>query len=267
MKFGIIGYGNLGKALVRGMVHTGVNQEKIFVNARTEKTRATAKEEYGKINITDNKEELVRMTDVIVLVVEPKNSADVLNDIGKYSIDGKAIISLMAGITRDEISQMLAKQGRTARIVRVMPNIAIANANGILGITYDEADYDEIQEVVQVFDRLGYMLKLDETQLDYVTVTAASGLAFAASLMNAYQEASNILLCNNLQSREITLHIFENVIDMMKSENCSFEDIVKRITTKGGTTEAGMNSLNQDMIMETLKKCVQSSYDKVNRIK
>ena len=147
-----------------------------------------------------------------------------------------------------------------------MPNIAIANANGILGMTYEETDYEEIKNVITVFEKLGYVLKLEEEQLDYVTVTAASGLAFVASLMNSYQSACNVLLDNDIQSKEITLRVFGNVIDIVKKENCSFEGVTKRITTKGGTTEAGMNCLNQDAITNTLEDCVKKSYDKCRKI-
>lgn len=267
MKLGIIGYGNLGKALVRGLVCTGVAETDIIINARSEKTRSVVKEDFDHVYVTEGKRELLEKADAVILVVEPKNAAEVLKELGSYdAIEEKIIISFMAGITRQEIRHMLDVQERDVKIIRVMPNIAISNGNGILGIAYDDTDYETIREVVHTLGLLGYMLKLDEDSLDCITVTAASGLAFGASLMNAYQKASNVLLQDEDQSREITIRVFENIIDMMKRENCSFEDIVGRITTKGGTTEAGMKCLKQEIITETLAECVRKSYDRAKNI-
>ena len=74
MRIGIIGYGHLGKALVRGLVATGFSQNDIAINARTQKTRDCVREEFKDIYVTDNKEELVNRADVIVLITEPKSA-------------------------------------------------------------------------------------------------------------------------------------------------------------------------------------------------
>lgn len=266
MRIGIIGYGHLGKALVRGLVLTGFSQNDIVINARTQKTRDCVRDEFKDIYVTDNKEELVNRTDVIILITEPKNAAEVLNEIKDYEIDAKIIVSFMAGITIAEIRNMLGGKQNTVNLLRVMPNIAIQDGNGVIGVTYEEQDCEKFQDVLNVLKKLGYVLRLDEDSLNHITVTAASGLAFAACMMNSYQKASNTLFNDDEKSKEITIRIFENVIHMVKKENCSFDDIVCRITTKGGTTEAGMKHLNQELITENLEACMKKSYEKSNNI-
>lgn len=266
MKIGIIGYGNLGKALVRGLVSTGFSQNDIVINARSQKTRDSVQDEYKDIYVTDNKEELVNQTNVIILITEPKNAKEVLNEIKDYNIDEKIIVSFMAGITIAEIRNMLGEKHSTVKLFRVMPNIAIQDGNGVLGVAYAEEDYEIFQDVLNVLNKLGYVLKLNEDLLNYITVTAASGLAFAACLMNSYQKASNTLINDDEKSKEITIRIFENVINMIRREECSFDDIISRITTKGGTTEAGIKNLNQELITDSLKVCMKKSYEKANNI-
>ena len=266
MKIGIIGYGNLGKALVRGLILTGFSQNDIEINARTQKTIDSVQDEYKDIYVTDNKEELVNRTDVIILITEPKNAKEVLNEIKDYKIDKKIVVSFMAGITIAEIRNMLGEKQNTVKLFRVMPNIAIQDGNGVIGVAYAEEDYEIFQDVLNVLNKLGYVLKLDEDSLNYITVTAASGLAFVACLMNSYQKASNTLINDDEKSKEITIRIFENVINMIKREDCSFDDIICRITTKGGTTEAGIKNLNQELITENLKVCMKKSYEKAKNI-
>ena len=266
MRIGIIGYGNLGKALVRGLILTGFSQKDIDINARTQKTRDSVRDEFKDIYVTDNKEELVNRTDVIILITEPKNAKEVLTEIKDYKIDAKIVVSFMAGITIAEIRNMLGEKHNTVKLFRVMPNIAIQDGNGVIGVAYAEEDYEIFQDVLNVLNKLGYVLKLDEDSLNYITVTAASGLAFAAFMMNSYQKASNTLINDEEKSKEITIRIFENVINMIKKEDCSFDDIICRITTKGGTTEAGMKNLNQELITENLEICMKKSYEKTNNI-
>lgn len=266
MRIGIIGYGRLGKALVRGLILTGFSQKDIDINARTQKTRDSVRDEFKDIYVTDNKEDLVNRTDVIILITEPKNAKDVLNEIKAYKIDSKIVVSFMAGITIAEIRNMLGEKQNTVKLFRVMPNIAIQDGNGVIGVTYEEQDYEIFQDVLNVLNRLGYVLKLDEDSLNHITVTAASGLAFAACMMNSYQKASNALINDDEKSKEITIRVFENVINMVKREECSFDDIVCRITTKGGTTETGMKHLNQELITENLEICMKKSYEKTNNI-
>jgi len=266
MKIGIIGYGNLGKAFVKGLVLTGFSQSDIVINARTEKTRDSVRNEFKDIYVTAGKEELVNQTDVVVLITEPINAKEVLDEIRAYDIDGKIVISFMAGITMAEIRNALGDKQNAVKLVRVMPNIAIQEGNGVLGITYEESDGEAIQAILNVLKKLGYVLKLDENSLNYITVTAASGLAFVASLMDSYRKACNTLFDNGEISKEITLRVFENVIDMVKKEDCSFEDIVHRIATKGGTTEAGMKHLNQEQITKNLENCMEKSYEKARNI-
>ncbi len=266
MRIGIIGYGHLGKALVRGLVLTGFSQNDIDINARTQKTRDSVRDEFKNIYVTGNKEELVNRTDVIILVTEPKNAKEVLNEIKDYKIDEKIIVSFMAGITIEEIRNMLGEKHNTVKLFRVMTNIAIQDGNGVIGVTYEEQDFEIIQDILNVLKTLGYVLRMDEESLNYITVTSASGLAFAACMMKSYQKASNTLINDDEKSKEITIRVFENVINMIKEEDCSFDDIIGRITTKGGTTEAGMKNLNQELITENIGLCMKKSYEKANNI-
>ena len=266
MKLGIIGYGNLGKAFVRGLVLADFPQNDIMINARTEKTRECVRKEFQDIHVTDSKEELVNWADVVVFIVEPFNAKEVLGEIKDYNIDGKVLISFMAGITLAEIRNALGDKQNAVKLIRVMPNIAIQDGKGVIGVTCEDTDAEGVQNILSVLKKLGYVLESDEDSLNYITVTAASGLAFAASVMDSYQKAANTLFGDDEISKEITLRVFENAIDMVKKEGCSFEDMVRRITTKGGTTEAGMKHLHPEQITEYLESCMKRSYEKTKNI-
>ena len=147
MKIGIIGYGNLGKAFVKGLVSTGFNQNDIVINAKTKKTRDSIGNDFNDVYVTANKEELVNKSDVIILIIEPMNAKEVLNEIKAYNINQKIIISFMAGITMAEIRNELGEKQNAVKLIRVMPNIAIQEGNGVLGITYNDSDYEGLRHL------------------------------------------------------------------------------------------------------------------------
>ncbi len=262
MNIGIIGFGHLGKALVSGLVKSGVSHENIIINARSEKTIETAKSMYPNIIVERKKEELVHMADAIVLVMEPQNAKVVLEELSTLSISDKAIISFMAGVKMADIRAMLHDEGEKYKIIRMMPNVSIAHGNGIIGVTgqYDSA------ELREVFAGLGDVIELDEEHLEYITITAASGLAFAAYMMNAYMNATEKLLGDNEVSGRITKKVFENVLETIEGENISFDELITRIATKGGTTEAGVQVLTQSGMGEIVKECFDAGVQRCNHV-
>ncbi len=262
MNIGIIGFGHLGKALVAGLVKSGVPSEHIVINARSEKTIETAKSMYPNITVVRKKEELVHMVDVIVLVMEPQNAKGVLEELSTLAISDKAIISFMAGVKIADIRAMLHDESEKYQIIRMMPNVSIAHCNGIIGVT---GQYDSV-ELQEIFAKLGDVIELDEEHLEYITIIAASGLAFAAYMMQAYMNASEKLLGDEEISKRITKKVFENVLETIDGENISFDELIARIATKGGTTEAGVHVLTQSDMGEIVEECFGAGVQRCNHV-
>lgn len=264
--FGIIGYGKLGSAFTKGLVGAGISENNIYLTARSEDTKNKIRNDFPESTVCDSKEVLVSHSDIIFLIVEPANAYTVIQELNTCDVTGKVIVSLMAGITRRDISDMFGNIEHSVPIIRIMPNIAIAENNGVIGISYDDSESELVNYVVQVMGKLGYLLRLKESELETVTVTAASGIAIAASLMNSYQIACNQLFHDEKKSLDITLKVFENLIHVMKNEEITFKELMNRIATKGGTTEAGILHLDQETVTQTLCECMQASYEKASNI-
>ena len=93
MKIGLIGFGNLGKAFISGLVKSGVHYNDICVTAKTRRTMNSVNELYPQIQVFSEKEELIRRSDVIVLCIEPRNTGEVCLEIQKQCFKDKMIIS------------------------------------------------------------------------------------------------------------------------------------------------------------------------------
>ena len=266
MNIGIIGAGHLGKALVAGLVQSGMKQEQIILNARSKETLDAQKRVYPGIRTTADKKELAEKADVIVLVVRAQNAGEVLAEIKETNLRNRTIVSFMAGVTLHDMREALQDSRKEYRLVRMMPTVGISICKGVIGISCEE-DSAIPEDVTDLFRPLGYLISLPEEKLESITICAASGLAFTAALMKAYRDASNRLIGDLPVSEEITLRVFENVIETVRTEGNTFEKLIGKISTKGGTTEAGMNVLENSGLDEIIGKCLDTAYARVSGLK
>ena len=182
MNIGIIGTGHLGKALIAGLVRSGVKQNRIILNARTAETMDAIKRIYPCINVTTSKQDLVTASDIIVIIVRSQNALEVFAEIREMDLSGKTIVSFMAGVSLNDMREMLQDTSKEYRLIRMMPNLGISLCKGVIGICC-ENDSEETEEALNLFRPLGYLINLPEEKLESITICAASGLAFAAYLM------------------------------------------------------------------------------------
>ncbi len=164
MKIGIIGAGHLGKALIAGLTQSGMKQEQITLNARSKETLEAQKQKYPGMEITTDKKELAAKADIIVLVVKAQNAGEVLAEIGETDLNGKTIISLMAGVTLDDMRKMLKNTGCEYRLLRMMPTVGISICKGVTGVSWENGQTIS-EEVMDLFRPLGYLIPLPEEKL------------------------------------------------------------------------------------------------------
>lgn len=266
MKIGIIGAGHLGKAFIAGLIRSGMEPQQIILNVRSAETANAVRRVYPGIHVTEDKKELAAEADMIVVVVKARNAGDVFTEIRDTDLADKTIISFMAGVTLNDMRDMLRGAHGEYRLVRMMPNVGIALCKGVIGVCCEE-DSSGTKPAVDVFRRLGYIIRLPEEKLENITICAASGLAFTAYLMKAYRDSCDRLIRDAAVSEEIALHVFENVADMVRSGDNTFESLIEQISTKGGTTEAGISALRNSDLDGIINQCLDSAYARVNELK
>lgn len=266
MNIGIIGTGHLGKALIAGLVRSGVEPGRIILNARTAETMDAIKRVYPRINVTASKKNLVAESGIIVIVVRSQNARDVLSEIKEMDLSDKTVVSFMAGISLSDMREMLQDTRREYRLIRMMPNLGISLCKGVIGVSC-ENESAETEETMDIFRQLGYLINLPEEKLESITICAASGLAFAAYLMKEYKNSCNRLIDDPVISEEITTRVFENVIEIIRNEDKSFESLIEQISTRGGTTEAGISKLQDSNLDGIINQCIDSAYDRVSGLK
>ena len=234
MKIGLIGFGNLGKAFISGLVKSGFCHDNMCVTAKTQRTRNLVNELYPQIQVFEDKGKLIRYSDVVVLCVEPQNAEEICLEIQKQCFKDRLIISFMSGICISDLVRYLDGAIDATCVMRAMPNIAIFNCKGIIGLAHNMADDEQpelLPEIIKLFDGLGQVIEVKEDELEAVTVSAACGLAFAGTILKSYRDAIQFMLNDADLSKEVTLQLFEGVISLIREADVSFRQLNSIVAT------------------------------------
>ena len=162
MKIGFLGAGAMGGAILSGAINAGVlDPKQVYVSDMSDKI----KEKYAALgcNIVKDNEELGRAADIAVLAVKPQYAAPALAGFGS-TMDGKAVISIMAGVTVERLRKMIAGN---IRVLRTMPNTpALVNAGAFALCSETDLTADEKAFAEKLFGSIGIVEWMNEHLID-----------------------------------------------------------------------------------------------------
>ncbi len=266
-KIGIIGYGNMGSAIAeRVKIKYSVS---VF-----DKDKAKTKNAKG-IKVKNSIIDLVNRSEVIILAVKPQDFNDVLREI-KNLIKDQLIISIAAGVSTKYIQKILGK----GRIIRTMPNLPAQIGKGTIGICRSSsAKKKDLIFTKQLFARLGTVIIVDEKEINKVTAASGSGpgffarlielekidssdhekvVAFITNIIPSYFRAVEKLGLDKHKARLLATSTGVGTADYLHTSGLTAEELRKKVSSKKGTTEAGLKKLRGvATLLETLKAAVK----------
>ncbi|MCL2821000.1 MAG: NAD(P)-binding domain-containing protein [Oscillospiraceae bacterium] len=249
MKFGIIGYGNLGKAFASALICTGeIPACDISVYDSSEAALTAAKKESFNIYSADGINEMIKNTDIICIIVKSYVFEELAKNMDQSILKEKLVISMMAGVTFEQIYSLIGQ----VSLARVMPSIAIATNEGVIA-------YTKLPEKVSViFGKFGYAFETEPGNLEKATAFASCGFGFAAYLIDAFAKAGEKMGFPPETASHIAALTFKNA-----SGSSNFRETVKAVATPGGATEQGINHMDSNNIYEIVAEAMQKSYKHV----
>lgn len=267
MKIAFIGFGNLAKA-----IHNGLKNHKSLEFGYIDKNRIDT-----KIRKFDDINKLIHWADYVFLTIKPQDLKLVLEDIqdfirtrGNENVDNIVFISPAAGVNINYIENYLGKE---SSILRIMPNLAIQYnksvtaycSNKYLG---NEEDYGpaekRIELIIQILTELGRTVELAESDFDLFTALYGSGPAFILKLLESFMYKSLELGLPKDQVYEMVIELMNGTSSYMEnnSNQKSMRDLISKIASKGGTTEAGLNYFDQNNISNQIDEMINKAKEK-----
>lgn len=241
-KIGIIGLGNMGEALLKALLMSGIRNEDILFH-EIKLDRAQSIEKIYSIKNTKDARVLVENTDYIILAIKPQDARHTILEVAPFIDDKKVIISIMAGI---RMSDIISLAGKPIKIVRAMPNICAMVGSAATGISANsEVEKDELRDAVDIFSCLGNVIEVGEELMDAVTALGGSGPAFFLFFLEAMIEAGVKLGIPREKSKIMSLQVVKGTIKMLEEVGLHPSIMREMVTSPGGTTIAGITHLEK----------------------
>lgn len=200
--------------------------------------------------------------DLVVAAVKPQLIDDILADYAPHLAAGGYVLSIAAGYSAARLSALM----NDAPVVRTMPNLPAAIGRGVSGICPGpHASADHIAHAQEFMGRAGTTVTVEsEEKLDRVTAVAGSGPGYVFEIARAYAEAAMGQGFTEDEAREMVLGTIGGAIAMAaEPDAASLEELRNSVTSKGGTTAAGLQALNGDGGLSTrLHDTLQAAYDR-----
>ena len=247
MKITIIGGGNMGGAIARGLtqgslVKAGDITVVDFSQACLDNLKAFNKD----INVSKEIAGTLSDADVVVFAVKPWQIGDVLNDV-KYDLnyDKQLLISIAAGVPFELLNILLTKDDfdQTPVLFRVMPNTAIAVRESMTFIASYNAEPQHESLVADLFNELGKVIVISEEQMAAATALGSCGTAFAMRYIRAASEGGVELGFYPETAKNIVLQTVKGAAELLLSTSNHPESEIDKVTTPGGITIKGLNAM------------------------
>lgn len=251
-KIGIIGCGNMGAAIARGLVEKGIfAASSVFLNDKKKvKARVLARATGARsIGLA----QLACASDFLLVAVKPQDSAEILQGLSRFVSKKAVVISVMAGV---KIKTMMRLLKSNVAIARAMPNMGAVIGKSVTCVSFNRLVRDK-KSVTGIFSGVGEVIEVNEHELDAVTALAGSGPAYFFYLADAMIRAGKKMGLAEKHSRKLVLGTLEGASAILKgSGDISIAELIAKVASKGGTTEAALEVFRRGRIEKILEKAI-----------
>ena len=263
MKIAILGTGNLGNAIAKGVINSKLNVDSLYLTKRNLVELASWKNE-NKVHLTSSNSEAVQQSDIIIIAVQPKQLIEVLNDIKNHLIASKhTVISVVTGRKIEDIETYL---GSALPIIRCMPNTAIAVSQSMTCLCANKKGALHLETAKNIFNALGTTLFIEEKLMQAATVICASGIAFWMRLIRATTQGAIQLGFDAKEAQELAMQTCLGAASLLIKSGSHPEQEIDKVTTPSGCTISGLNEMEHQGLSSSLIKGLVVSYNKINQI-
>lgn len=263
-KFGFIGMGNMGSAIMRGLLNKYGADEMIFTDASKERMDAVTQE--TGVAHADSNADCVKQAKYVVLAVKPQVVRSVFAEIKDVITRDQVVISIVAGFGSADIQEGLGDQ---ARIVRSMPNTPAMVGEGMTGVCYDDALFDEEEKktIESFFLSFGKMERVDEKLIDVVGSASGCSPAYVYMFIEALADGC---VKNGLPRQTAYRMVAQAVLGSAKMVLESGKhpgELKDMVCSPGGTTIEGLAVLEECGFRGAVIKACDANYEKNKKLK
>ena len=260
-KIGFIGGGNMASSLLSGLIASGHSPQHLWVSDINPDTLKALAQNLT-VNTSTSNDTVINEVDVVVLAVKPQTLSSVAKSAAALIQQKKSlVVSIAAGINQHSLNQWL---GSDTAIVRCMPNtpaLVLTGATALHANTKVTAEQRNLAENILRSVGIALWVK-DESELDAVTAVSGSGPAYYFLLMEAMEKAALELGLNEVTARLLVQQTALGAAKIALESSESPEQLRKRVTSPGGTTQRAIETFEQGGFTELVSKALHAARDR-----
>ncbi|WP_347373046.1 pyrroline-5-carboxylate reductase [Aequorivita sp. Q41] len=264
MKVLIIGAGNMGLAYAEGMAKSPyLNRRNLMIyDVSAEKTLEL--KAIPNFNVYDTISECLPKADVVFIAVKPYHSDELFKTVKEMVNENQLFISIMAGISIGAIQEGLGIK----KVIRAMPNLPAKVGLGMTSFT-ESKEVSKI-ELIMVRNLLGTTGKAihvkNENFINASTGISGSGPAYVFYFMQSMMEAALKMGFSQNDSKILVTQTFEGAIALFNDSDLSPHAWMDRVASKGGTTRAALDSMENNNVKELIKEAAYAAFDRATEL-
>lgn len=260
-KIGIIGCGNLGSSILKGITLKNTSQQLIVSKRNTETIKDMFPE--SQVVVTTDNNRLLKEADVLIFALKPYTILSFLAE-HKDSLDASrhTIVSAATGISISEIQKVV---GDGFGIYRVMPNTATSVLESVTAICSTNDPLNREAEVIEIFEEIGTVIKINEDLMESATILGACGVAYVLRFMRAMIQGGIEVGFDAKTATSIVSQTMKGAAELIIQNNSHPEEEIDKVTTPKGCTIVGLNEMEHAGFSSALIKGIVASYQKIEQ--
>lgn len=263
-KIGFIGMGNMGRAIMSGLLKTYGPDELLFTAAHKEKMEAVTVE--TKVPFASSNRECAGSVNYLILAIKPQYFDQVFAEIRDAVSPDQVVISLAPGITISDITKRL---GGNVRVARAMPNTPAALGEGMTGLAYEAGAFtqEEKKEMELIFSSCGRVELVEERLMDAVGLVSGSSPAFVYMFIEALADGGVKYGLPRKTAYAMAAQTVLGSARMVLESDKHPGQLKDEVCSPGGTTIAGVSALEEWGMRNAVIKAADACYDKTQKMK
>jgi len=267
-KIAFVGGGNMASCLIGGMLAKGFSKDQIIVCEPSEQARQRLEATHGIKTTADNLS-AVSSADILVLAVKPQIMEAVASDLAPALGHSPTVVSIAAGIPIAALQGWLAADSDSSlNIVRAMPNTPAMVETGATGL-FAGGDLQPSQRatIESIFNAVGYVCWVEsEALIDAVTAISGSGPAYFFLIFEAMQRVGCEMGLDADTALQLTLQTALGAGRLAKQSNSSPQELRRQVTSPGGTTQAAIESLQDQHLDQIFKAAMNRALERAQQM-
>lgn len=255
-KITIIGSGNIGLSLARGLVNKAYcKADDITLTRRS--LKSLSEEAANGFKVSDNNKVAIYDAEVIVLAVLPQQLKKVLEEIAPaVSPEKQIVVSVVSGVTCADVRDKL---GNNMQVIRAMPNTAIAIGQSMTCIASDNASDEQLNRVKQLFETVGAVVTINEDLMTSATALCACGIAFFLRSIRAASQGGVEIGFHAHDALKMAVQTAKGAADLLLQTQSHPESEIDKVTSPKGCTIAGLNEMEHNGFSSAFIKGIKLS--------